>query len=240
MPNDNPFNDVWHGTTDARDPEVQDPLNKSFPHRPDTRAPGVDETIVFHGRIKMEDVRRLLDQQCRLYYERHGHGNDITIETRPWLPQHLTASDVRRFLPESTPFLQQYEQAVGQDAARAVLMQRAGEFCTTIVTSGAQSRGNYPRVEMVTRIFDFTLLHDAVSGFSGAFENTMKEYWVLSRHWLGAQEVKYDYVTGKNLSMLDFYRGWLVARDLAIITAEQRLATRTAASIAQLLNDLNK
>ena len=50
-----------------------------------------------------------------------------------------------------------------------------------MLVRAARDRSGYQRDEMVVRIFDFTLLKDLMSGFSGPFENTNKEYWILTQ-----------------------------------------------------------
>jgi hypothetical protein len=216
-------------TTEARNLPLQEFLT-----------PGVNECIIIRGRIGLEDVRRFLEGQLRLFYERHGHGNHVSIETRPWLGENIIDDEYRRNLPASGLLRQQYDRARDLQSARTFLQHRAGEFAITLLARGRQDYNYREREEIATRIFDFTLLQDALSGFSGPLEHAKKEYWILSRKWASDHDIKWDYATGTNISMMEFFKAWLHYRDLIIYEAEQRLATRTASSIAQLLNDLNR
>jgi hypothetical protein len=238
-----PFLDDAFGNEriDFRERDHNDPFNAHLPRMAETRVPGVDEAIVFRGRIGMEDVRRFIERQLRLFYDQHGHGRVVSVETRPWLGQNIIDDEWRGQLPTNGALRPTYDMVREHEGTRAVLVQRAGEFAVNLITSGrSDANSHYEREEIVTRIFDVTILKDALSGFMGPFENTMREYWILSRDWTRRGDTKYDHTTGQYLSMESFYQRWLISRDMAVWKAEQRLASRTAASVAQLLNDLNR
>ena len=201
--------------------------------------PGVDECTIFRGRIGLRDVHQFLVEQLRVFYARHGHtGTMLSVVPRLWDATDIADEESCRRLPAADAFTESYGRMRALSSARTMLSQRAGEFCIAIVAHGQQDNAGREREEIVTRIFDYTLLQDSVTGFTGPFENPKREYWVLSRNWTKDDARKYDYNASTNITMATFYQRWLIHRDMALQTAQRRLEERTADNIERLYKNL--
>jgi hypothetical protein len=202
----------------------------------DFQLPGMGEVIVFRSRLGLEDVRRFVETQLRLFYDTHGHGSMMSVETWPWGSDEINDPDQQRKLPSGT-LRETYTRTVQHSLARTILVQCASQFCVALVSRGRQDRGHNERDELVTRIFDATLLQDATTGFYGQLESPQREFWILSRNW-AENDTKEDLRNNTTIPMSTFYQRWLVHRDMAITQAERRLQARTAHNIERLFANL--